>query len=516
MFDPLRFKTRIVIYTVAAFVLGIGGASAMGWAAPATTLPAVTQIPQVSDAQIQPALDLSEAFVNIAEAVTPAVVRIEAERPASAAAQSQLPIPEEFRQFFEDPNTVPPDQLPPQTAGGSGFIVSPDGYVLTNDHVVGDATSIRVFLPDRREYVAELVGTDPTTDVAVIKINDGQLPVLSLGSSADLKVGEWVLAVGNPGLGGGSRPLDYTVTSGIVSAIGRPLQLIGSELLREGDERAGFAIEDFIQTDAVINPGNSGGPMVNLRGQVVGINSAIASRTGYYQGYGFAIPVDLAKRIMEDLIQFGEVRRAYLGIEMRDITTVDAEYYGLPRTMGALVNNAVGGGPAARAGLQQEDVIVAIEGVEVERPGQLQLLIAQRRPGDEVEVRFYRDGEPRQITVELGTSPLGPRVAEAPTPAESSQQRIGIDVMPLDGPTAARFGYDSPGGLIISGVSPAGPAARAGIRAGQRLLDVNRREVEDVSDVEQLLNDVTPGQIVSLRIGAPDGTSRIVNLRIPQ
>ncbi len=256
--------------------------------------------------------------------------------------------------------------------------------------------------------------------------------------------------------------------------------------------------------------------MVNLRGQVVGINSAIASRTGFYQGYGFAIPIDLAKRIMEDLIDYGEVRRAYLGIEMRPVGNVDAEYYGLPRPMGALVNNAVAGSPAARAGLQEEDVIVAVDGIEVERPGQLQLLIAQRRPGDEVDLRIYRNGEPRELTVELGTSPLGPRTVEAARPTVSSQSLIGIDVMPLDDTAAQRFGYDSSGGVIIGGVSPNGPAGRAGVRPGQRLVDVNRQRVETVQDVERLLGSVQPGDIVSLRVGFADGSSRIINLRVPE
>jgi serine protease Do len=283
-----------------------------------------------------------------------------------------LPFPEEFRRFFELPDS--PQQMPqdpiPQTAGGSGFIVSPDGYILTNDHVVSGATQIRVFLADRREYMAEIVGVDPTTDVAVIKINGQDLPTLSLGSPLDVRVGEWVLAVGNPGFAGSSNPLDHTVTAGIVSATGRPLQLIQRELSRqeEWQEVAGYAIEDFIQTDAVINPGNSGGPLVNVRGQVVGINSAIASRTGYYQGYGFAIPIDLAKRIMQDLVEFGEVRRARLGIEMWPVDPVDAELYGLPEPPGCSFRTYSPGDPPKQAGLRQEDVIVAVDDQEIDRP----------------------------------------------------------------------------------------------------------------------------------------------------
>ncbi len=520
MFDPLKAKTRILVYTLGAFAIGATGASALGWTSP-PGLPTFTEAPQVAEDLVRPAVELSAAFTAISEAVTPAVVRIETERPRSVAGggQDPFPIPEEFRRFFDmpDPGDRGGQEPPPQTAGGSGFIVSSDGYILTNDHVVSEATRIRVFLPDRREYTAELVGTDPTTDLAVIKISENGLPTLSLGSSADIRVGEWVLAVGNPGLGGGSSSLDYTVTAGIISAIGRPLQLIQGELLRQEawQEVAGFAIEDFIQTDAVINPGNSGGPLVNVYGQVVGINSAIASRTGFFQGYGFAIPVDLAKRIMEDLVEFGEVRRAYLGIEMQGVEPVDAEYYGLPRTMGVLVQNAPADGPAARAGIQQEDVIVAIDDQDVERPGQLQLLIAQKRPGDQVRVRLYRDGEPREIDVRLGEADLGPRVSQATAPRSSIEDRIGIDVAPLDDSAAEQFGYDSAGGVVIQGVSPAGPAGRRGVQPGERLHSINQEDISSVEDVERILASTEAGDVVSLRLGRPDGSSRVVNIRVP-
>jgi len=519
MFDPLRAKTRVLVYTTIAFALGLGGASLLGWdSLPA--MPTITEAPQLSDDAVRPAVELSEAFTNIADVVTPGVVRIETERPRSTAQRSMpFPFPEEFREFFErEPRQERERQEAPQTAGGSGFIVSPDGYVLTNDHVVSGATRIRVFLPDRREYTAELVGSDPTTDVAVIKINESNLATLSLGTSADVRVGEWVLAVGNPGFGGGSRVLNHTVTAGIISAIGRPLQLIQGELQRQEawQEVAQFAIEDFIQTDAVINPGNSGGPLVNTRGQVVGINTAIASMTGFYQGYGFAIPIDLAKRIMEDLIQYGEVRRAYLGVQMQPVEPVDAEYYGLPRPMGALVQDVPTDGPAAQAGLRQEDVIVAIDGVDVERPGQLQLLIAQKRPGDRVRVRFYRDGEAQEVTVRLGQAELGPRTpqpARAETPAET---RLGIEVGPLDESAAQALGYDRAEGVIVRQVSPAGPAGRRGVARGEKILEINRTPVETVDDVNRLLEAAGPGDVVSLRLGQPDGSSRVVNLRVPQ
>lgn len=521
MFDPLRAKTRVLAYTLAVSAIGVSGASALGWTAP-PSLPTFTETPLVSEDVVEPAVRLSAAFTAISEAVTPGVVRIETERPRAAASRSRdpFPMPEEFRRFFDfpDPREEGGREAPPQTAGGSGFLVSEDGFILTNDHVVSDANRIRVFLPDRREYTAQLIGTDPTTDLAVIKIEESGLPTLSLGQSSELRVGEWVLAVGNPGLGGGSSSLDYTVTAGIISAIGRPLQLIQGELRRqEGwEEIAGFAIEDFIQTDAVINPGNSGGPLVNVRGQVIGINSAIASRTGFFQGYGFAIPIDLAKRIMEDLIEFGEVRRAYLGIEMQAVESVDAEYYGLPRTTGVLVQNVPPEGPAAQAGIQQEDVIIAIDGEDVERPGQLQLLIAQKRPGERVTVRLYRSGEPREIEVRLGEAELGPRTSQTREPRTGIEERIGIEVAPLDESTAQQLGYESAGGVIIREVSPAGPAGRRGVQSGERLLSINREEIGTVEDVERALSGVGPGDVVSLRLARPDGTSRVVNLRVPR
>jgi serine protease Do len=509
MLDPLKAKTRILIYTAIVFAAGLAGASAINWS-PLSAMPTISQTPQLTDDQIRPALDLSEAFVNIARAVTPAVVRIEAERPGEVMVDGA--IPEQFRQFFDTP---PDGELPPQLSGGSGFIVSSDGYILTNNHVVSGATTLRVYLPDRREYPAEVIGTDPTTDIAVLKIEDTDLPTLSLGDSNDLRVGEWVLAVGNPGLGGSPNQLDYTVTSGIVSALGRGLQLIQQELQLECYEQPSVAIEDFIQTDAVINPGNSGGPMVNLRGQVVGVNSAIASRTGYYQGYGFAVPIDLAQRVMEDLIEFGEVRRAYLGIVMRPVESVDAEYYQLPRPMGALIQDAVEGSPAANAGLQQEDVVVELDGTAIERPSQLQLLIAQHRPGEEVSVRFYRDGEIQDATIRLGVAPLGQRPTPEAAPNRTSSTRIGIDVMPLSEEAAQQFGYDQAGGVVVGGLTPAGAAARAGVGIGEQILSVNREDVSTVTDIERILADIAPGDIVSLRLGQPDGSTHIVNLRVP-
>ena len=523
MMDPLSSKIRVLLSAVVLGLAGLGGASLLGWTPAAIVAgPVFSERPQVSEEAVRPARDLSNAFVNISQAVTPAVVRIEVERPGRTVQGGGGSPGNPFEWFFGPPGggggqeQRQNPQAPPRTSGGSGFIVTEDGYILTNDHVISEAQTIRVFLADGREYLAEMVGTDPTTDVAVIRIDERNLPVLSLGESRNLQVGEWVLAVGNPGFGGG-RALDYTVTAGIVSAIGRPLQLLQQGLQRQEDlqEIAGFAIEDFIQTDAVINPGNSGGPLVDVDGRVIGINTAIASRTGFFQGYGFAVPIDLARRSMEDLIEYGRVRRPLLGIEMEEITNVDVEYYGLPRRMGVLVQGLPDGSPAARAGIQLEDVIVNINGDEVERPGQLQLLIAQRRPGEEVDVRLYRDGEPRNIRVRLGEADLGPRPQRTRAAASHTQERLGLDVTELTEELANRLEYPEAGGVIIENVSPAGPAARRGVTPGWRLDEINREAVGSVRDVERILESVEPGDVVNLRLSSPTGSSRVVNLRVP-
>ena len=401
--------------------------------------------------------------------------------------------------------------------GGSGFLVSHDGYILTNDHVVAGANEIRVYLRDGRYFIAQVVGTDPTTDVAVIKIDQDGLPFLSLGRSADIRVGEWILAVGNPGFGGSPSDLDYTVTAGIISAKGRPLRLIQSELERNpefGQALSGYAIEDFIQTDAVINRGNSGGPMVNLRGQAVGINSAILSPSGTFAGYGFAIPMDLAARVMEDLIEFGRVRRAWLGVEIVPVAPEDQEYYNLPQVAGVLVQRVTEGGPAARAGLQQGDVLYSVDGTVVYQPNGLQNLIAQKRPREDVTVRIYREGSPRDLTVRLGEAPLtSVEQPEARPEAPAAEAKLGISVEELTPGLAQQLGYSEAGGVIVTEVSPLGPAGRRGIRRGEKILEINGEPVSSPDDVRSILRGVQEGAIVSLLLGWRDETTRILNVR---
>lgn len=534
MVDPLRAKAKVLIYVTLAFLFGIGLASGLEWTEGSYAGLAAARVEALQSAPgrtaipaevVQPALALNRAFEAISDAVTPAVVRIQVEKVRTVSVHRRvMPIPDEFRRFFDFPS---PDQEQgraiPEFAGGSGFVVSEDGYILTNNHVVGDADKIKVWLKDGREFTAKLVGTDPTTDVAVIKIEAKGLPTVSFGDSDAARVGEWVLAIGNPGIGGSS--LDYTVTAGIVSAKGRPLGIIQGNL-EENPELspiANYAIENFIQTDAVINPGNSGGPLVNLRGEVIGVNTAIASRTGYYEGYGFAIPVNLARRVMADLIAYGRVRRAWLGVAIRTVTTEDAEYYKLPRVAGVLVNDyGAEDSPAKKAGIEPGDVIVAVNGEPVDRSGELQQRIASHKPGETVTLRVYRNGQPRDVQVRLGEAPF---TTEAPrTVAKSArpEEKLGISVRDLTPELARRLGYERGGGAVIVGVDPYSPAARYGLyqlvrgEGSLRIVSINGQRIESAEEAKKALQGLKSGDLVSLVLESPAGRRQIVNMRIPE
>jgi serine protease Do len=514
-YDPLKAKTRVVLGGATVAIVAIGVAAGLGWTSTSHSMPPVTEAAQVSEEAVRPAMDLSEAFTNLAEAVTPAVVRIETRR--TVRAPDRRDVPEQFRRFFDEPEA---DEPPRQAvSGGSGFIVSRDGYILTNNHVVEGATDVRVYFPDRRYFSARVVGADPFTDVAVIKVDvEEGLPTMALGDSDAVNVGEWILAIGNPGFGA-STQLDFTVTAGIISARGRNVQLLQRDLSQDprfGNDLAGYAIEDFIQTDAVINPGNSGGPMVNLRGQVVGINSAIASSTGVYQGYGFAIPINLARRVMEDLVEYGYVKRPRLGVLILDVEAEDAEAYGLPSVSGVLVQGVPDDGPGAGV-LRTEDVIVGLDGEPVGYTSELQAKVAERRPGDEVVLTIYREGRPIELAIRLAEAPInggGTRVAERSVVAA---ERLGIAVEQLDPETAAQLGFDDPNGVILTEVARGSAAERrsvAGYR-GTKLVRIDEFEIETTSDVRDALDLVAGGEIVSLHFELATGEERVVNVRMP-
>ncbi len=474
---------------------------------------------QPSAQEVKPLADIGSAFEAIAEHVTPAVVSIETERMARGRART-LPndrnhppgLEDLFRQFE-------PQQNVPQESSGSGFIVSKDGYILTNNHVVADADKVTVGLLDKRRFPAKVVGRDPSTDVAVLKIDASDLPVAVLGDDSRTRVGQWVVAIGNP------LQLDFTVTAGIISSKGRSLQ----GLYRRND-----AIQDFIQTDAAINPGNSGGPLVNIRGEVIGINSAIASQTGFYAGYGFAIPITLAKRVMQDLIAFGEVKRAVLGVGINDVTPEQARAAGLKQIEGAIVGSFLPSddSPAKRAGIELGDVIVSVDGHATDRVSTLQRVIRDHKPGETVTVEVMRFGERKTFRVKLQEAPTEPDADEVASasrgapPGEAgparSYDKLGITVgaVPADLLRQVQVPAAYRNGLLVTEVNPAGP--------GYRLFDPSRdilvrvlsprpqREIRSAADLEGVLSGLKSGDVVTFLVFnvAQGGQTRVVTVPV--
>ena len=511
-----RDLVRLSAIITVAFGLGIAFASALDLPRPGNATQARPSRPPVAAQPAARAVDGTTlpSFVDVAEAVKPAVVFIRSER--RARAQARMPnVPPEFqdlyRQFQQQPRI--------QEGSGSGFIVSPDGYILTNNHVVAGADRVRVKLLDNREFDARVVGRDPATDVAVIKIDARNLPTAVLGNSDATRVGEWALAVGNP-LG-----FQFTVTAGIISAKGRNLP----GLVDTDQPQQQYAIQDFIQTDAAINPGNSGGPLVNARGEVVGINSAIASQTGLYSGYGFAIPINLARRVMDDLIATGRVERAILGVGIREITPEDADYVGLREIRGVVVNDYNGkNSPARAAGILPGDVIVALNDSTIDHVAQLQQMVGFRRPGETVRVTVVRRGAERHTyDVRLVAAPTdGEQVAArgdsaGAEPAETSGKLgIAVEVPSPDFLRQARLSEEQRG-IIISRVEEGGPSwGKLFPPEGGRpeiVLAVNEVRVRTREDFQRALRSIRSGEVVSVRVlhlnGDGSFLTRIVRIR---
>jgi serine protease Do len=472
---------------------------------------AIAPVPAPSIPAARPLQDLSEAFAAVAEHVKPSVVYIRSQRTEHTNQQQQR-VPPGMERFFSPRFRQQPEI---EQGSGSGFIISADGYILTNNHVVEGAEQVTVRLLDRREFKAKVVGTDPNTDVAVLKIDARSLPPVALGNSDDSRVGEWVLAIGNP-LGEG---LTFTVTSGIVSAKGRALSGLPG--------RGQGSIQDFIQTDAAINPGNSGGPLVSVRGEVIGINSAIASETGFYSGYGFAIPINLARTVMNQLIQDGKVHRAALGVSIDNVNLNDAAYVGLPEIRGVVVKDIPSDdSPAKAAGIEPGDIIVAVDGKPVEYVGQLQQVIGFRRPGDMVKVEVARKGGVRKtFNVKLQALNDAPEVAAADeegdtdhanSPAGAVMSRLGISVEPVSSDVAQQLQLPpNTRGLIVTDVTPGGPAWEVLYDDPQRggpdiILSVEGKPVRSETDLRKALQGEKPGSIVTLGIFNPRAQARRV------
>jgi len=506
-------RSKIAAIAASAFIGGVFFASSLDWtqglfAQAGGKVKTETMAPLPAGAP-------SEGFAAIAERVTPAVVSIQAERDARRPRNNQQQrrnLPPGFEDFF---NQLDPRQQGPSESSGSGFIVSKDGYILTNNHVVDGADRVKVLMSDRREFKAKIVGRDPQTDVAVLKIDGNNLPTVGLGDDQKLRIGEWVVAIGNP-LG-----LNFTVTAGIISAKGR-----GSELA--GLNRDQYAITDFIQTDAAINPGNSGGPLVNARGEVIGINSAIASQTGFYSGYGFAIPVTLAKTVMDDIVAHGRVRRAILGITINDVNAEDAAVAGLKQIEGAKVGGFSGDdSPSRKAGLEPGDIIVRADGKEVDRVSTLQRLVRLHQPGETIEVEVVRYGERKTFRIRLGEAPAeAAQVASAgdanPESEGSAASKLGISVEGISVEAAkANEIAEQYRGVRVLTVDAAGPAAQK-LGRNDIIIKVIRPEpattIHAVQDLQKVLAKMKDGEYISLLVYAqpPGGVSgtRVVNLRV--
>ena len=376
-----------------------------------------------------------------------------------------------FHRFFFDQG---PSQSQPHMGSGSGVIISEDGYILTNNHVISSADEVEVTLNDKRTYDAQVIGMDPNTDLAILKIEEKWLSFVPYGNSDYLEVGEWVMAVGNP------FNLTSTVTAGIVSAKGRNINILNEE----------FAIESFIQTDAAVNPGNSGGALVNTKGELIGINTAIASSTGAYNGYSFAIPVNVARKVVNDLIEFGTVQRAFIGVSIRDLDGKLAQEKGLKMTEGVYVTGLTEGGAADDAGIEEGDIIVAVDGIQVKNTPSLQERIGTYRPGDVAEVSVIRDEQLRKMNVKLrnqnGNLEIMPKTPSAVMALGATLQPAGADEM-------RRLGIRN--GLQVTELSN-GKLKSAGVREGFIIVRVDRKEVKGLQDVIKILDQKSDAVLI--------------------
>jgi serine protease Do len=444
------------------------------------------------------ASSFGQAFIETADKVTPTIVQI------SVVSERDKGPHDDF--FF-----FPFKDLPKEQRGsGSGIIISDDGYIVTNNHVVENANKVTVGMYDKRRFDATVVGTDPLTDLAVIKIEAKDLPVAYLGDSDRLKVGQWVMAIGNP------LSLASTVTAGIVSAIGRgQLGLI----------RDSYGVENFIQTDAAINPGNSGGALVDLSGSVVGVNSAIAtSGTGTYIGYGFAIPINLAKAVAKDLIANGKVSRGYIGINIGEVDDAIAKSLGMDRPRGIIIQGIVENGAASESDLRPGDVILEVDGREVDAPNQLQSYVAAQTAGSTVTLKIFRDGEEldRKVTLKRRDDDSRTEAASDKSKDNTEQKNnvssatfdnIGLTVKNLNDRDRSDFNTDY--GVLITEVTPFGKAEDQRLFAGLVIVEADRKQVNDVDDFSAIVES-KKGSALLLNVMDNKGNSRFVGLEIPE
>jgi serine protease Do len=443
-------------------------------------------------------------FVQAAAAVTPAVVYIRTTYSNQAGDEQQSQLQQMFGQMF---GQRMPQQQQVEMASGSGVIISPDGYIVTNNHVVDKAVKIEVVTNDHRDFKARVIGTDPNTDLALIKIEGHDLPIVKLGNSDNAKVGEWVLAVGNP------FKLTSTVTAGIISAKGRNIGIIGSEDNQDQESPFGRtqyqqkpksnpAIESFIQTDAAINPGNSGGALVNTNGELIGINSAIASHTGSYEGYGFAIPINLAKKVLDDIEKFGKVKRGYVGISFRALDEDVAADLKIDRTAGLYVDQVLPGGGAAEAGLQKGDIITKVDGNMAYESSDLQETVGRLEPGDKIHLTVLHDGAEKNFTVTLHANNPQPEEI-ASTSTEELYNKIGASFVPLNSNQKAKFHVEA--GVIVTQVRNGGLFDYTDVPEGSVITSINKQPIASVNDIDKALSNLQHG-VLTISGYYPDGT----------
>jgi Do/DeqQ family serine protease len=438
----------------------------------ALPLVAFSKTGEVPDA----AVSLKTAITEVAERNIPAVVHIEVTQ-RQEVANPFLPFENDpfFHYFFENPKM--PKKFRRELKGlGTGMIMDTEGHILTNNHVVGGASKIQVLLADGEQYSAKLVGADPKTDLAVIKIEAKKpLPHVIFGDSDKLKVGEWVVAIGHP------RGLDQTVTQGIISA----------------KHRQGItdpsSYQDFLQTDAAINPGNSGGPLLNLEGEVIGVNAAIASQSGGFEGIGFAIPSNMALHVAQQLIANGKVQRGWLGVSIQELTPELAKSFGLDRPRGALVADVVKGGPAEKAGLQRGDVVMAFRGKDVRNASEFRNAVANTPVGQEVPVTVLRKGQSQTLTVKIGNMEGATRLL-----ATSLKDRLGAEFRALTPKEAEGYNINSDQGVAVVWLDPNGPLAKVGFEVGDAILEVNGQSIEGVQGLVDAVGSLRSGAVITL------------------
>src|SRR2546422_4254254 len=448
----------------------------------------------------------SKAFVEVSKAVSPTVVSITVTTKGKGKSGGEL---NDFFHFFGPDFKFPESE--PQQAAGSGVVISPDGYILTNNHVVDGADENHVDVSFNNKHVvkAKIIGTDPSTDLAVIKVDDKDLPTAAFGNSDEVEIGEWVLAIGNP------LNLQGTVTAGIISALGRNIRIISDD----------YGIENFIQTDAAINPGNSGGPLVNLDGEVIGINTAIATTNARYQGYGFAIPINLARYVAEDIIKNGKVRRGYIGVQLGPIDDVYAKALGMKKAEGVIVQRLVEAGAAEAAGIKETDVILSVDGKEVNAPNELQSYIARKHPGDEVTLRLFHNGSitEKKVTLrsrkdeKLTAKDTGRNSEELHPDRETgakpvSFDNLGLSVRALQADERKELGVDR--GVMVAGVERYSEAFERGLQQGDVILEADRKEIGSPGDLKGVIEKHKKGDAVLLRVKRGSGQMAFVAVQV--